>query len=254
MLLKKLKNKIAYFSLKKEDVLISSFPKVGSTFTRFVLANIINLKYEVAEKVNFHNINIIMPELGHKNMKMKWEYSPIPRLVKTHDNFDRNFMKLAHILYIIRDPRDTMISFHSYATARKSMQAPAKLEDFVKDKNFGIPALNKHFEGYFEHASLIFKYEDLMLKPVECFDDFLNRMLHLNISEELIAKAVDLSRPDKVKNEEKTTGRPSSNKFSSEFNFIRNAGVNQWQSDLEPSISDLILKNSCQLFTKLGYK
>lgn len=251
---KEIKKKISYYSLRADDILISSFPKVGSTFTRFVLANLVNLQYQVTDKVNFHNLNSIMPELGHENMKKPWEYSSYPRFVKTHDRFNSKFKKVANILYIIRDPRDTMISYHSYANARKSMNAPVDFNDFVLDKKHGMPALNKHFEKYFDHTALIFKYEDLMTKPVECFDQFLNDLLKLNIADDVIEKAVALSRPERVKKEEEETGRPTASKFNSQYKFIRNAGINQWQEEMDPLVAELIMKNTSQLFLQLGYK
>lgn len=238
--------------ISSDDIIVASFPKVGSTYTRFVFANLIHLYYG-KEVVNFHNIHNVLPELYKPNFYEKWEYPEFPRIIKTHAKFHRSYANANEILYVIRDPRDTMLSYFAYASAKKSIKAPSDFVEFVQDGQFGIPALNKHLESYFSKHTALFKYEDLMLEPFDCFNGYLNAKLGLNISEDLILKAIELSASDKMKKVESEMGRPTNDNYDKNYKFIRNAKVEQWKSEMPIETSQMIMSLTSPIFKDIGY-
>ncbi len=222
--------------LSSEDVLIVSFPKTGSTFTRFVFANVVYLLNKNSEPVDFYNLGQIMPECLKDNLiEFCWKGDPLPRLVKTHQLAEDNpLYAQPKALYVLRDPRDTMISFYYYASKRKKGRFEGTFDEFVENNTFGIDAYNKHIESWYSKASWVFDYETLMKAPLasflKVFDD-----LGINIQRELLQKALLFSQPDKLKAAEKENSRPNhSVNFDEDFTFVRNASIAQWKDKMSP--------------------
>ena len=242
----------SYF-LGQKSYLIASFPKVGSTFTRFVLANIFKLQKNAETEIDFFTLGKIMPELGKSSFWMDWDNTLSPKWIKTHSEFSRQFKKANGSLYIVRDPRDTMLSYHAYAKAKKALQAPLELKAFIKDEQMGIAALNRHIEGYWSNKSYLFKYEDLMTNPKSCFNGFLNEHLNLGIDEQIISRAVDASLPDKLRKVEEKAGRPTDVNYKSDFKFVRNASIEQWKTQMDVELANQILDLSHPFFKEVNY-
>ena len=250
--MKALKNKFRYTftgnplnGLTKEDVLISSFPKTGSTYTRFVLANIVSLLNNKSDPVDFYSLGNILPECKKDDLaSFEWTGAPLPRFVKTHEYLHEDSVYLTpRTIYIVRDPRDTMISYFHYANKRKSNRFTGTFNEFVNDKEFGIEAYNLHVHEWYDHATWIFQYESLMVKPLDYFKKLLNELAPGKVSDEILELAIAHSSPDRLKDVEAKNSRPGhAQNFDEDFKFVRNSSVNQWKQYLNQSESDYIIK------------
>src|SRR5690606_19622633 len=89
-----------------DDTIIVGYPKSGTTWMRFLVANMLRPEWEIT----FRNLQEAVPGIHHPQI-FDPEF-PRPRFIKTHfpsyDEFPR-------FVYIYRDGRDVMVSHYHYA-------------------------------------------------------------------------------------------------------------------------------------------
>lgn len=246
-MINKLLKKDRLSGLLESDVLVSSFPKTGSTLTRFILANIVAQDDGKESAVDFHNLGKILPECRTDDLdSFQWLNKKLPRFVKTHElQSVSSFYLDKRVIYVLRDPRDTMISYYNYARKRKSNRFSGSFNEFIDDEKFGIPAYNEHVHQWFDSATWVFTYEQLMTNPQQLFRDMLGEICVEPFDESLINEAICRSSPDMMKKMEVERSRPNHEKnFDKDFQFVRNASTNQWKTELDKEISDYIWSKS----------
>ena len=218
-----------YRGLKKEDIVLASFPKTGNTFTRFVLANFIAINARAGEEVNFYNLGNLLPEFGKDDLRLDWQQKVLPRVVKTHEAHRNDFDEAERFLYVMRDPRDTMISYFKYLQANKKVQFSGDIDAFMRDPKYGLEVYLDHIASWKSKANWVFRYEDLMSKPYPLFAQFLND-LGCEFEPEELEEAISRSQPDRMRKVESAQGRPAQDKnFKEGYVFVRNASTEQWK-------------------------
>src|SRR5260370_8194332 len=85
-----------------DDVFLTSYPRSGNTWTRFLVGNFVNPN----EPVTFLNVERLVPDM-YKTADWVLRRRPRPRVLKSHESFDARYRR---VTYIVRDPRDVPIS------------------------------------------------------------------------------------------------------------------------------------------------
>lgn len=222
-------------SLKKNDIFLVSFPKSGNTWVRFYICNLINQIPEYRftnEAVNFRMLDETMVELGASDLTRKWQFKGFPRIIKTHLAYKPILGKRKTIL-IIRDPRDVMVSFYKYETTKTNANSRRfkgnSFEDFIRHPKFGIGSWCRHYLSWKKHAQVIIRYEDIQLDDKKVFTE-LNKFLGISVTNEILEKALELSRFDSIKKVEAEKDSLIAEKFGTSFQFTRSGKTGQWKS------------------------
>lgn len=234
---------------------LASFPKSGNTYTRFVFANIINLQVKAYSEINFYNLGKIMHEDGKDSLLETWHYQKIlPKLIKTHRLPNEiSWEAGTRSIYIIRDPRDTMLSYYHYLSNRLKNSLQGTFEELLEHKSWGVGALNSHYEKWIERTDMIVKYEDLMTEPFGVFRSIL-QYLEVVIDDSVLQKAIDLSDPVRLRRIEDKMSRPNhADNFVKSYRFVRNASVMQWKTQLSEDASAKVLE-LCSKTVKVYYE
>lgn len=238
MAVNKLK-RVAYYAtgvvgLRSDDVLLSSFPRSGNTWVRFLLCNLISLNELDGETVDFTLLNRTMPELGVNNLLQPWKWKTIPRIVKTHKNYLPIFSKCRSI-GIVRDPRDVMVSYFHFMSHRKQLFS-GSFSEFIRTQRWGLPAWFNHYASWSKYWTLLIHYEGL---KKDTFGELKRLISFLNVTlpDDCLEQAVERASAGKVEPRDTTTsGVPD------HARFVRSTGVNQWQDYFEQE--DLSYYNS----------
>src|ERR1035438_841088 len=175
-----------------DDVFLTSYPRSGNTWSRFLIGNLIYQN----EPVNFLNVERLVPDM-YKTADWSLRRLPRPRLLKSHECFDARYRR---VIYIVRDPRDVAISNYHWEMKLRSISEDCPLEEFVPrwmDGNFWrrIGSWADHVNSWLAtrqgHESfLLMRYEDLQAnQPRELAR--VARFMGLNPDAERINQAIE---------------------------------------------------------------
>ena len=140
------------------DVFIVSYPRSGNTWMRFLLANLLAPQ----ETITFRNIENFVPDL-HKSAAVLDNW-PGRRYIKSHH---RCYDRYPRFLYLYRDGRDAVVSYHHYVTEKKAFSGD--FDEFVfspRAAKFG--SWREHVGGALDFAAshpgrvLVLQYERML--------------------------------------------------------------------------------------------
>lgn len=239
-----------------DDIFLVSFPKSGNTWTRFLIANLVYPE----KAVGFKNIHLLVPD-PYGTTKRDLDRMARPRIIKSHECFEPRYPK---VMYIVRDPRDVVISQYHYHRKCNKIEDGYPMEKFVDrfiagdtcphgswGENVGTWLTARHNDPRF----LLLKYEDMVadanreMARVAAF-------VGINADAERIAKAVERSSADRMRQlEKKQADQCGLTKDSrKDLSFVRAAKSGSWQKDLPEHLVAKIEDAWPRLMTFLGYK
>ncbi len=111
------------FAVFPDDIVLVSYPRSGSTWTRFLIANLLFPDRDI----DFTNIESLVPDT---TLQSSWtlKKTPRPRIIKSHEYFDHRYPKT---IYLVRDPRDVALSYYHYCRRNQFIEDSVSLEAFV---------------------------------------------------------------------------------------------------------------------------
>lgn len=239
-----------------DDVFLVSFPKSGNTWTRFLIANLAHPE----EKVGFENIHRLVPD-PYVTWKRDFDRMPRPRIIKSHECFDPRYPR---VLYIVRDPRDVVVSQYHYHRKCKKIEDGYPMEKFVHrflagetcphgswGENVTTWWTSRHNDPRF----LLLKYEDMVADPHREMTR-VAKFLNIPADGNRVAQAVERSAADRMRTLEKAQADKSSLTKDSrkELSFVRAAKSGGWRDELSAQFAGLIEAKWGHIMTFLGYE
>jgi hypothetical protein len=168
---------------REAHALLISYPKSGRTWLRFILASYFSSAYGLDVKVDLHNLFTILPNFDYDPLrglpafkKMKWPPS-LPMIPVSHLLYDPISFRSKRFIFMIRDPRDVMVSAYFHETRHKH-RFEGTLSEFLVDKTRGIAALVKYLNVWArvleKREHFVVSYERLSLETVDAVKDILH--------------------------------------------------------------------------------
>jgi len=218
-----------------DDTFLVSFPRSGNTWTRFLVCNLMNPD----DPVNFAQLESRIPEIydvPDRNLRA----FPRPRIIKSHECFDPRYRK---IIYIVRDPRDVLVSYYEFQLKRRVVSDDCSLEQFLP--RFMESEFEPKTGSWRDHvvswtatrgghrSFLLLRYEDL-LADTQKESAKIASFLGLDSSPDRIARAVALSSADRMRELEKEQSHQwkETRNTRQDKPFIRKAAAGGWKSTL----------------------
>jgi hypothetical protein len=237
-----------------DDIFLVSFPKSGNTWTRFLLAN---LRFP-DEPATWVNIDRLIPDPTGTSKK-DFDRMPRPRIIKSHECFDPRYPR---VIYIVRDPRDVVVSQYHYHRKIRKIEDDSPIETFVarflagQTCPHGSWGQNVHTwvatsEG--DPRFLLLRYEDLVAGPARELEKVV-AFLNLSVKPGQIAQAVERSSADRMRDLEKTQTHGLTKGSRKDLSFVRAAGSGGWRSDLPAPMVAKIEAAWGPLMRHLGYE
>jgi len=229
------------FEVFDDDIFIVSFPKSGNTWTRFLIANLLHPE----EPANFGNIDRLIPE-SEGLTRNQLARVPRPRIMKSHDYFDARFRK---VIYIVRDPRDVVVSQFHFFRKRRRISDDDSIEQFVtrfvagETCDYGSWGINvaswlatrKNSPGF-----LLVRYEDMVARTSAELTRIAS-FLGTRTTPERVAQAVERSSADQMRKLEGANATALVTKNSrQDVPFVRSAKAGGWRTGLpEPAVKQV---------------
>ncbi len=225
-----------------DDVFIVSYPKSGNTWTRFLIANLVHPEM----CPDFSNINQIIPEPEAASTR-ELAKTPRPRILKSHEYFDPRYRR---IIYIVRDPRDVVLSQYHFHMKRGRIDENYPIEKFVKSFVAGetstYASWGENVAGwlatrYNSPEFLLLRYEDMLANTAVELTKIAS-FLEIDADTRRIELAVQQSSADRMRELEK---RQSGNWYLTkntrkDIPFVRTAKSGNWKTSLPESAQEII--------------
>ena len=238
-----------------DDIFIVSYPRSGNTWTRFLIGNLLFQE----ESMTFSNIENKVPDI-YQNHDYQLLKIPRRRCLKSHEYFDPRYKT---IIYIVRNPKDVVISYYYYCLKVKIFQENYNIEQFITQfitgelDTFGSWGENVgSWLGARENNQdfLLIRYEDLLSFPQQTLRKI---SLHLQIdcNENVINRALELSsfeRMQKLEKSQAKSWKPLKNSRN-DISFIRKGQQEGWREVLTEAQVAYIEKRWQPLMLKLDY-
>lgn len=155
------------FSVFDDDLAICAFPKSGTHWACFLLANLLN----PGVPTDFTNIESRVANFDGKFTERRGKEMRRPRIVRTHAPFNPRFRR---VLMLVRDPRDVAVSYYHYFILERVIDESASIQGFVEEFVSGSIRLagswGEHVGGWLgarenTHGFLLMRYEGMLSDP-----------------------------------------------------------------------------------------
>jgi estrone sulfotransferase len=227
------------------DIAVSSYPKSGNTYVRFLLANYLNPDVEIT----FRNIDDYIPDL-HKVGAGIRDREP-PRIFKTHDD---KFFACPRVIYVFRDGRDVLTSYFHYLNGEKWANSYASVAAFLNGPERPIETWVTHirraleFERAFPAAIHLVKYEELVTFPARELGEIV-RFCNFTLDEDRLRRAADASSFENLRASEKKHG---SERIDGPA-FLRRGGSGDWENHFTAADLERFDARAASAMKQLGY-
>jgi len=245
-----------------DDVYLTSYPRSGNTWTRFLLGNLLHPE----DPATFANIESRVAEI-YFNYDHVLRSLPRPRLLKSHEAFIPGYPR---VIYIVRDPRDVAVSCYHHNVKWRNIPDGYPMDDFIPrfmaaefDPGSGSWADNvKSWISMREGSSnfLLLRYEELKQNtPRELgrVAEFLQQagFTGIDASPEKLVQAGERSSPERMRALEQEQARQyrQLKKTRLDKPFVRSAKSGGWRSALSEASVALIESTWGELMEELGY-
>lgn len=211
----------------ERDRVLAAFPKSGSTWVRFVLCNLVSLRFWNGKPLDFPLLDRTLPELGVSTLAEEWPWGALlPRVVKTHQPA-WPVLRTVPALLLVRDPRDVMVSFFHHDAAQGGPRNPgATLSTFIRARRFGVPGWIRHTRSWRDAGATLVRYEELKADPHRAFGRVLSA-LGARVPEALLARALERSTLEATRAAEERGGLDPEKGFDDAFRFVRKGAVGE---------------------------
>ncbi|MEM8777652.1 MAG: sulfotransferase domain-containing protein [Cyanobacteria bacterium P01_G01_bin.49] len=245
-----------HVKLRQSDVFLTSYPKSGNTWTRFLIANLIKPDC----LISFANINDIVPDI-YKTPSQQLNELPNTRIIKSHECFDPRYKK---VIYLVRNPYSVSVSFYHHLIKFNKISEETEFRDFLQNflqglymKNMG--SWEKNVASWLDNKShdkeqfLLIKYEDLRLNPFQETKK-IQSFLSLDIEDKKVKEAIELSDFKHMQNLEKNQNNEAFfASTNSQKNFVRSADLDEWKRYFDKQSTDLVKVKFGKVMERLGY-
>lgn len=240
--------------VRADDVFVLSYPRSGNTWTRFLLASLLSAR----DDVSFLNIEKRIPDI-YVNPELRLRLMRRPRILKSHERFDARYRR---IIYLVRDPRDVLVSFYNYQIMMNRLSDQHSVADYTtRFLAGGVPfgSWEDHVQGWLtpwegHDDFLLVRYEDLCREPVSQLKGIAS-FLGLARDQAALEAAVARCTADamrKLEVEQWRRWKPLRLKRPDRL-FVRAAAAGQWRRELPSSLARKVEAKWQPTMARMGY-
>lgn len=192
-----------FLGLRANDALLVSYPKSGSTWLRFLLAQILG-----GSEADYGSIRDTVAPVG----RHRGAPAILPgggRMLRTHEPLAPYRGRMGQpVVYLIRDPRDVCLSYFNHRRRQgATSEFPSFAQRFLDGRVDGVGSWHRHAETARDFASgpqrdcLCLRYEDLNADPVVRLLELV-AFLGLEADEGVVSRAVADNTRDRMRERE----------------------------------------------------
>ncbi|MEX0660705.1 MAG: sulfotransferase domain-containing protein [Candidatus Woykebacteria bacterium] len=246
-MLNRIKNKFQRVKIfYQNDVQLISYPKCGRTWLRLLIGKIIEFEY----KINSEDPS----DLEDVYMVCKQNNITIPLIIVSHDdnpqwksaeNIETDKKKYKHkkVVFLVRDPRDVIVSSFYQKKYRKQAYK-GNIDELIFEEKGGLLSLLHFYNVWAKNYSVpksfhLVHYEALKKEPFQELRSLLNFLSLEKISDESIHKAIEFCSFQNMRKMEKqeviNIGRLTpTDKLNTDTYKTRKGKIGGYREELKP--------------------
>jgi hypothetical protein len=239
---------------RPDDRFIVSYPKSGNTWMRVMIASLL----EKNRDFDMGNLSRLVPDV-YKSTAAEMAALPSPRFIKSHEPLRTDY---GRVLYIVRDPRDVLVSYFHY---RKRGRDDGQVEDmaafterFLAGRtSFGC--WDVHVGGWLQRAAIdrnvtVIRYEDLVADPKKWLRQA-STALRLEVDDAAIDAAVAAGSFDRLRDQEKEARERGAfpGLENSRTPFFRRGKAGGYRDELPPELIEKVVQRLGPVMRQAGY-
>lgn len=194
---------------------LCSYPKCGRSWLRFLIANYLNLKYNLNMEIDFHSLFRLLPNEGSDSLKGIGGYrfagdSRFPLIVSSHAAFQKDRFDGAPVIFMLRSIPDVVVSDY-FHTARLLNAYSGTLKEFIRDPRGGFHRYLRYLTSWSDFIGSglaqmhIVRYEELHDRTAEVAAGVLS-FLDIPVNRSLLDTAVKYSTFEAMRQVEEERG------------------------------------------------
>ena len=238
---------LRHHNLVPADVIFASYPRSGTTWSRFTLFEILTGRAAGFEAVNSTICTITTHRNGPRLLPGDGKF------IASHEQFRPSYKRA---IYLVRDARDVALSEFAYTRALEFFEGDLDqfLNTFLCGKISAFGPWQRHVASWLDSPIavtgnlLVVRFEDLRQSPYEGFKR-MAEFLGVNADEDRIRQAIANNSLDKMKKKEDAEPQRASVKGR----FVRGGAVQGWRGKLTPAQVELIEHHAGSALARLGY-
>lgn len=239
-----------------DDTFIVSYPKSGNTWTRFLIANLL----QPDRPLTLLDMERLVPAVDGQTRRF-FNAMPRPRVIRDHGPFDPQYK---NIIYIVRDPRDVAVSAYNFvlkgALIDESYPMTSFVNEFVRGARSAVGSWGENVASWLATRGnsprfLLLRYEEMLSETARELGKIAS-FLGLPVSAGRLAEAANRSSADNMRRLEKMHGDKwvqNRHMKRKDIPFIRSAKAGGWRTILPESAVAEIESAWGPLMAKLGY-
>ena len=241
-------------SVRASDTFVVTFPKSGTTWVSYLLA-LVRADRATGDRCELSLNDSILWVPGVNDEYFRGGRLPDephlqdPRVFRVHAPYDAG---LPRVVYIVRDPRDAMVSYY-YHNRRGKAEFDTSIDEYVEGNATWPCDWGEHAGGWSAQADrenvLLMRYEDLKARTFESFRTILD-FCRLELTDDELVDYIERSSFEKMQRAEEPVGVRSAR----DIRFIRKGVAGDWRSELSPESAQLIVRRYEGLMASLGYE
>ena len=242
---------VRYAGLRPEDIILSSYPRSGSTWLRFLL-----LESITGRAAEWKELNRLIPYVGgHRSIPPLLPGAS--RLVSTHDP---RVGPCRRSVLLVRDPRDVVLSYYRWLCLQGYDH---DLETFLPAYLDGRLSLHGSWADntrYWLDSALqgegrlhLVRFEDLRVDPATTIQRIL-LFIGAAVSDHAIQSAVAGNTIERSREKEERSRPEDVRRFKTGGRFVHEGLVGAWQSKLTNDQVRRVERRVGDLLDELGYR